>query len=1081
MSAFGLSPEELYRRGSRSFGDRDYKAARGYLERYVELRPGDASAFHLLARTCILQDTEFARAEECLRQALELDPAGETTYLETLGTLYMRRSLFARAEETFAYALSIDRKLDQKHTGVLEYYHGLARKKAEDAGTDGTDEEGRPDFLRTELDRWDMRRRQALFVLPSVVTHIILFLVMGFLFTHDLRVEDTFKEDFTYVDVGAGEEPMPDETEAQATAPQAAEAESRPSRSGTGQARDVKTASMEKGGSAVSPGQARLGESGAGPERAQVGEKASGDIGQDGGPEDIAAQAMGGEKGLDVASAPRSSTHGISGDVDLLKRSLGGAAGGGAASAGGGRAADVGGISERGGSSAPAQSGDGDGIFMGGDKGSRGKGFSKGRGSLKGGDAPSQGGGPAGLAGGGEKGLDVGSSGARSLKGQGIEAGDLMARGLGIDTGGSRSSATGRSGGGAGSLRSVDRGEGVAADGGAGGLAGVGAESGARGGIGGGKQRGSISAGGAGGPGSVRALGGGERGIDIPAGGAGGGRKGLADAAPSIRGLDMGAGGASGGKGAGRTGGVSLAGIEGRGKGAAPATPGAGTAASGADGSGAGYSPGSLTGKRSGGTLGGPGAGKGKGESGGLFAGLSKKVSDFLGGGGRGGGAGDAGAGDMRVGDLSGLAPAGGSGSDKGQGGGGAGGKGAGGVRLGSGEKARVIAPGSGGSGSGLSGGGRAADADGKRMAAGALGVPGGAGDERYASAGRVKGRQQEGDKQAALSGGRGLAKPSEGPVVSIVTPAPGDTKSLSQVVTGTVSNWAARKATLTVNNDSRVISVERGNFEAVVSLRKGRNVITVMAFDLHGNVGKDMVTVDYVEPTAGSPVNILSPRDGQVFDVSERSVVTVKGTIGDQDIKRAKLIFNGNPMDIIVDRGYFEQKVALVEEKNTLLVEAVTADGEVSRSGMVTVNTMNARPKDVMVILGWDKPHADMDLHIYGPLGGHTFYKNPNIYESREAIAGAQPEQDAKGNFGPEVFTQERTDKGTYTIKSNYYYSGGDGNSNATVTVILYGDNPSRRIVRVFGPHLQVDTKTGEDTWEVTKFKMPEGIFLED
>jgi len=133
------------------------------------------------------------------------------------------------------------------------------------------------------------------------------------------------------------------------------------------------------------------------------------------------------------------------------------------------------------------------------------------------------------------------------------------------------------------------------------------------------------------------------------------------------------------------------------------------------------------------------------------------------------------------------------------------------------------------------------------------------------------------------------------------------------------------------------------------------------------------------------------------------------------------------------------------------------------------------------MVVLNWDRPRADLDLHIYGPLGGHTSYKNPNIYESREAIAGAQLEQDAKGNFGPEVFTQEHTDKGTYTIKSNYFYSGGDGDANATVTVILYGDNPSRRIVRVFGPHLQVDTKSGEDTWEVTKFKMPEGIFLED
>jgi len=65
--------------------------------------------------------------------------------------------------------------------------------------------------------------------------------------------------------------------------------------------------------------------------------------------------------------------------------------------------------------------------------------------------------------------------------------------------------------------------------------------------------------------------------------------------------------------------------------------------------------------------------------------------------------------------------------------------------------------------------------------------------------------------------------------------------------------------------------------------------------------------------------------------------------------------------------------------------------------------------------------------------------------------------------------------------VKSNYHDSGGDGSAHAKVTIILYGDNPSRRIVRVFGPHLQTDAKDGSNTWEVTKIRMPEGIFLEE
>jgi len=67
-----------------------------------------------------------------------------------------------------------------------------------------------------------------------------------------------------------------------------------------------------------------------------------------------------------------------------------------------------------------------------------------------------------------------------------------------------------------------------------------------------------------------------------------------------------------------------------------------------------------------------------------------------------------------------------------------------------------------------------------------------------------------------------------------------------------------------------------------------------------------------------------------------------------------------------------FPVDVALVEEQNTILVEAVSADGVPARSGLVTVNTVNVKPKDVMLILSWDKPHADFDLHRFAHVGPH-------------------------------------------------------------------------------------------------------------
>jgi hypothetical protein len=147
--------------------------------------------------------------------------------------------------------------------------------------------------------------------------------------------------------------------------------------------------------------------------------------------------------------------------------------------------------------------------------------------------------------------------------------------------------------------------------------------------------------------------------------------------------------------------------------------------------------------------------------------------------------------------------------------------------------------------------------------------------------------------------------------------------------------------------------------------------------FDVEGNVESDSIALDYSEPSEGPPVTIISPKDGQVFDVSERSVVSVKGTVGDQDVKRATLIFNGNPIDISVNRGYFEQKVALVQEQNTVLVEAASAGGGVSRSKLINLNgerEAQGYHADTHV----DKPHATGHSCLR-PLG-HTHTRPQHI-----------------------------------------------------------------------------------------------------
>ncbi len=1060
----GLTPEALYREGSQYFKARDYDSARDCLELYAIQRPDDAAGQHFLARVCYHQNKDFGHAEECIKRAIELDPASETRYLETLGTIYVHLEDYARAEEVFAYALSADRKDNPKHTYSLEFYLNLVRKKHK--GTKPQRKTEVPVFIKTGVDRWHERNRQPLFLIPSIVVHLLALLFVWFISSHDFNIKET-KEDFTYVDVEKPAEPEPREQVAaseQEEPGQTANETSPEEQAKPAPAvprKDVQAADLSKEPSkaaTASPSAKAQAESG---RKQMVGQKSMAGV-KSGGPADSASiKGITSEKTVDLKSRAVTA---YQADVDFAKKGMGEASQ--SKGKAGAKEAVAGRSSER---QAAAPAGGGEGIFLGDRGQSDGSKWSKEKtGALKAGSPDSAEPGVAMKS--TEKSLAVGKAGKRLMASK-DEPGSFKPMPLGMEGLGHKSDT--RSGG-QGTVGGIEKGASSAT---------------ARGGQGlnvGRERTDSVSPSGKvkgilgvpvasqqeAGPGSL----GSERKPDL--GSKAGIRKFVsAEPIPGKKGLNLagqtGQGGAQGRQGRGREG--APADVE-RGQSAAPqGAAGMQNARPGSEGGRTGAVGGKSAAARSMASGGQDTGGEG------FFESAAKKMTAALGFGGRGtkpGGA-PSEADLRRPRSLSGIGGRTGPGSASGTGGASSG-RGQG-LRIGGGEKAGAgLAAPSVAGGTGQQSAGSSVYGS-KKMSEDSLWEPGG-GQDRLKSAGRGEARPGGTEKQSGVSrSGRTVAKNTLGPSVTITSPRPGRTNRLSQVITGTVSDSRARKATITVNNEAKVISVERGSFEAVVALSKGRNTVTVMAFDMEGNVGKDSITLDYSESSEGPPVNIISPRDGQVFDVSERSVVNVKGTVCDQEIKKAKLIFNGNPMDITVNRGFFDQKVALVEEQNTVLVEAVSANGVVSRSKQISIGTVNVKPKDIMLILTWDKPHADLDLHLYGPLGGHISYKTPNIYESKEAIAGAQLEQDAKGNYGPEVITQDRADKGVYTVKSNYFYSGGDGNANATVTVVLYGDNPSRRIVRVFGPHLQVDTKSGEDIWDVTKFKMPEGIFLEE
>ena len=234
----GLLPEELYAAGGRHLRARDYPSARACLEKYLEHRPDDPAALHLLARALYHQNRDFDKAEEYLNKAAALDSGSLTSYLETLGIVFISQAKYVRAREVFEYALSEDKQKNQRHTEALKFYLDLAKKKSV-AKTPYVPKTYGPRSLFFTAQYGHRSVKARFFVLPSLIAHALILMIMMYLATHQLP----FKKDiapFTIVEIQqSGEAPPPEEARPVGEKPRAAAPEEQapvpqPARAGAG-------------------------------------------------------------------------------------------------------------------------------------------------------------------------------------------------------------------------------------------------------------------------------------------------------------------------------------------------------------------------------------------------------------------------------------------------------------------------------------------------------------------------------------------------------------------------------------------------------------------------------------------------------------------------------------------------------------------------------------------------------------------------------------------------------------------------------------------------------------------------------
>lgn len=126
-------------------------------------------------------------------------------------------------------------------------------------------------------------------------------------------------------------------------------------------------------------------------------------------------------------------------------------------------------------------------------------------------------------------------------------------------------------------------------------------------------------------------------------------------------------------------------------------------------------------------------------------------------------------------------------------------------------------------------------------------------------------------------------------------------------------------------------------------------------------------------------------------------------------------LAVNGNPLTLYTDaEGHFARPYAFGSGSNSIEIRS-SAGQSLKRIQFYEANDKRT-PARIRVVLGWDDPAAELDLHVVTPDGQHAFWSHPVLSN------GGGLDVDSVDGPGPEVFTMTAPQHGTYLLYVNYW-----------------------------------------------------------
>lgn len=131
-------------------------------------------------------------------------------------------------------------------------------------------------------------------------------------------------------------------------------------------------------------------------------------------------------------------------------------------------------------------------------------------------------------------------------------------------------------------------------------------------------------------------------------------------------------------------------------------------------------------------------------------------------------------------------------------------------------------------------------------------------------------------------------------------------------------------------------------------------------------------------------------------------------------------LAVNGNPLPLYTDAdGRFVRPYAFGAGSNS--VALLSSDGQTLKRVQFYEANTTVTPARIRIVLGWDDPKAEVDLHVLTPDGQHAFFADPVMSN------GGGLDTDSVDGPGPEVFTMTAPLRGAYAVYVNYWGNYGD------------------------------------------------------